>query len=574
MEKLKSFLSVLLCLTMLATFACAGAESAAFQPGTFTGVGHGRNGEISVEVEVSENTIVSVKVVSHSETTGICEAAFERIPAEIVERQSLAVDAVAGATMTSDGMMEAVKNALTAAGADVEALSSVRADAEMKEEEISTDVVIVGAGISGIMAAYELYNAHPETSFIVLEKLGMIGGSLTTSGGAIVGTTSKIHQEQNVATTTDEIAALFAFTSGTEVRTELIKNVFEGSEDLLNMMIDWGAPFSGELAKASAGFSPNICALEAAAKGAGHTEFLAKKIAEDSLDVRTNTKATELIVENGAVCGVIAEDSETRYTIRANAVLLATGGFGSNYELMTEYCPAYSEAIVSSNAGATGDAIMMTRQFGTRVLGEGVMGSPKAAGNGTLITSTYLVNGEGARFINENDNRMIIMNTIAYDQNGTAYYLADSNYAKPEQIEQKVADGLLTPYDSLDAMAEALGMNAETLKTEVVAYNAAVDAGETAAFGLSTMNAAKIEAAPFYAEKVYLRYFGTIPGIEISDTCQVLDGEGNAIVGLYASGELTAGNAFTYRYPGAGIGIGYAASSGKYAANCLMNDMQ
>lgn len=89
MEKLKSFLSVLLCLTMLSAFACAGAESAAFQPGTFTGVGNGCNGEISVEAEVSENTIVSVKVVSHSETTGICEAAFERFPPQSLRSRAL-----------------------------------------------------------------------------------------------------------------------------------------------------------------------------------------------------------------------------------------------------------------------------------------------------------------------------------------------------------------------------------------------------------------------------------------------------------------------------------------------------
>lgn len=119
------------------------------------------------------------------------------------------------------------------------------------------------------------------------------------------------------------------------------------SEELLNMMIDWGAPFSGDLAKASSDFSPNICALNAAGKGAAHTEFLAKKIAEDGLDVRTGTKATELIVKDGVVCGVMAEDSNSRYTIHAKAVLLATGGFGSNPELVAEYCPAYSEAIVS-----------------------------------------------------------------------------------------------------------------------------------------------------------------------------------------------------------------------------------
>lgn len=574
MTKLRTVLSLVLCLAMVFSlnFACAGENT--YHAGSYTGIGNGRNGEITVSVKVSENAIEAIEIASHQETPGICEAAFAKIPAAIIEKQSLAVDAVAGATLTSEGVLAAVINALEQAGADIDALKSTDAEMELTEETLDTDVVIVGAGISGIMAAYELHNTHPEISFVVLEKLDMIGGSLTTSGGAIVGTGSKLHDAAGVKTNTQEIAALFAYTSGEEVRTALIENVFEGSEALLNMMIDWGAPFSGDLAKASADFSPNICALNAAGKGAAHTAFLASKIAEDGLDVRTGTKVTDLIVENGTVCGVLAEDAQSRYTVHAKAVLLATGGFGNNPELMQEYCPAYSNAIVSANAGAEGDGILMTRQFGTQVVGQGVMGSPKAAGNGTLITSSFLVNAEGARFVKENANRMVIMNTIAYEQNGTAYYLADANYANAEQIQKKIADGLLVPYDTLDAMAEALGMNPETLKATVAAYNAAADAGNTLEFGLPAEKATKIEKAPFYAEKVYLRYFGTIPGIEISDTCQVLDGNGNAVPGLYASGELTAGNAFTNRYPGAGIGIGYAANSGKFAAQSLAEELQ
>ena len=573
MRKIHTILALLLCVAIGLAMPCAYASETAYRAGDYTGTGNGRNGAIKVAVKVSENAIESIEIISHQETPGICDAAFEQVPAMILARQSLAVDVVAGATLTSEGVLEAVANALEQAGADISALQTAASDVELTEEEFSTDVVIVGAGISGIMAAYELHNAHPETSVVVLEKLGMIGGSLPASGGAIVGTGSKLHDAAGVKTTTQEIALLFAYTSGTEVRTALIENVFAGSEELLNMMIDWGAPFSGSLSKASSDFSPNVCALNSAGKGAGHTEFLAKKIAEDGLDVRTGTKATELIVKDGVVCGVMAEDSNSRYTIHAKAVLLATGGFGSNPELVAEYCPAYSDAIVSSNAGATGDGILMTRQFGTRVVGEGVMGSPKAAENGTLITSNFLVNGEGARFVKETANRMVVMNTIAYEQNGTAYYLADANYAKPEQIQAKVDAGLLTPYNSLDEMAEALGMNAETLKTNVRDYNAAVKAGSSPEFDLLAEKATVIETAPFYAEKVYLRYFGTIPGIEINDVCQVLDGDGNVISGLYASGELTAGNAFTGRYPGAGIGIGYAASSGKFAAQSLMETL-
>ena len=242
--------------------------------------------------------------------------------------------------------------------------------------------------------------------------------------------------------------------------------------------------------------------------------------------------------------------------------------------MIAEYCPAYTDAMVSSNAGATGDAIAMTEQFGTKVVGEGVMGAPMSTDGNALVTSMFLVNGKGERFISEAEPKYVIQSEVVYNQDATAYYIVDANYSDQEQIQQKVEAGVLTPYDSLEEMAEDLGMDSATLIATVEAYNAAIDAGTDPEFGLPVAKATKIETAPFYADKMWHRFFGTIPGVEINNDCQVLNGEGAPVPGLYASGEATAGNAFTYQYPGAGIGISYAANSGRLAAEDIANALQ
>ena len=119
------------------------------------------------------------------------------------------------------------------------------------------------------------------------------------------------------------------------------------------------------------------------------------------------------------------------------------------------------------------------------------------------------------------------------------------------------------------ALAGDNGIDAEQLQKTIDAYNQAADAGEAIPaleYELAAAKATKVETAPFYIEKVTLRTFGTIPGIEVNDNCQVLDGEGQVVEGLYASGELIAGNAFTRQYPGVGIGVSFAANSGRFAA--------
>ena len=293
---------------------------------------------------------------------------------------------------------------------------------------------------------------------------------------------------------------------------------------------------------------------------------------QNAFDLRLATRAESLIVEDGRVVGVVAADKTQRYEIRAKAVLLATGGFGANSGMMEEYLPLFADGFSSANAGATGDGIAMTRQFGTKIVGDGSMGSVVAPDGSALIASNFLVNLNGERFIGEAEPKYVVQRACSQQPDKAAFYLADADYADMDTINAKIEKGFVKQYDTIEALAADNGIDPVKLQATIDAYNAAADKGEpiaAAEYALPAAKATRIATAPYYVENVTLRTFGTIPGIEVSDLCQVLDAEGNAVEGLYASGELIAGNAFTRQYPGVGVGVSFAANSGRYAAEVI-----
>ena len=544
--------------------ACAGAFAE-----DYTSSAPGMGGDVPVTVSYEDGRITAVTVGENNETPGIGDQTINAIPRRIVEEQSLTADTVAGATVTSNAILTAAEAALTAGGVDMTPFKQKKQPTELVEGEAAkTDIVIVGAGISSLMAAYELKEDYPDLSFIVLEKLDMVSGSLPASGGAIAGISSEYHVRDGVECTTEDFDALFTYTSGTQVRTELVENVYAKSDVLLNRLIEYGTPFTGETEPAST-YSDKVYAIRTENRGQSFADFLNSYVKENTFDLRMGTTATELIVEDGKVAGVVAEDDEQRYDIRAKTVILATGGFGGNPELTEEYLPLFADGVLSTNAGATGDGIVMTCPFGTKIVGDGSMGSIVAPDGSDLIAANFLVNLNGERFVGEGEPKYVLQRAVSQQPEKAAFLITDANYADMDTIAKKIEQGYVKQYDTIEALAEDNGIDAEQLQKTIDAYNQAADAGESIPaleYELAADKATKVETAPFYIEKATLRTFGTIPGIEVNDSCQVLDGEGQAVEGLYASGELIAGNAFTRQYPGVGIGVSFAANSGRFAA--------
>lgn len=571
---MKKIISLVLALLMLTSLASCGAGTASStaastsaSPAQYSVVADGRNGDIAMTVTLEGSTITAVEIKEHSETAGIADAAIETMPSRIVEAQSLAVDTVAGATITSEAILSGVEKALLAAGLDPSAYKAA-ANAELTQGQTEeTDVVIVGAGMAGLMAAYELKEDHPDVSFIVVEKLDMLTGSIPGTGGAIIATTSVLHSADGHECTVQDIIDLFEYTSGTQINRALVSNVYADSDEVLDRLQGYGTNFQSP--QPSSKYSSKVYAYWHENRGQGLAAVLNTYIDANSFDLRLSTTAESLIVEDGRVAGIHVSDRTQEYDIRAKAVILATGGFGSSNEYMEQYLPAFADGYFSTNAGATGDGIAMTAQFGTKVVGEGSMGSIVAPDGSDLIASYFIVNQNGERFIGEGEPKYVVQRAVSQQPDQAAYLLADASYADTDTLNSKIEKGYVKQYDTLEELAKDNGLDTDTLLATVAAYNAAADAGEdipAAEYALSASLATKIETAPFYIEKAVLRTFGTIPGIEVNENCQVLTGSGDVVEGLYAVGELIAGNAFTRQYPGAGVGISWAANTGRYAA--------
>lgn len=546
--------------------------------GAYTGSAKGMNGNMDVTVTLKNGSIETITVDSQNETVGFGDVAVNKLPTRIVESQTVNVDNISGATITSAAIKAAVKQALTNANA-LDNFSSAKKEVDRTAKEDETvDVVIVGAGLTGINAAYELKNNYPDVSYILLEQTDVTTGSLPPSGGAIIATNSKIHDKLGKQSEISDIIEELEAASGHEVNHTLVENVYSNSERILNFLIDNG--FDTETTVQSSGANDKVTALLANDNGEGFALFYEKLLANNSLNLRMHSKATSLLVENGKVTGVAVEDETSTYNIHADAVVLATGGFGYNKQLMAKYAPEYKDYYSRTSAGADGSGFTLTEQFNPTIIGEGVMGPSVAAGiSMERLKAKLVVNENGERFANEENNTEIAA-TMA--SNGyKAFEIVDSDYVDVtgslwpwvESLEEHINKGYAKKYDTLEELTNDMGIDVENLKATIDAYNEAIDKGEELEFGLAAEKAEKIDHAPYYVETLIPFYFGTIPSLKVDNEMHLLDGDGNVVEGIYCAGELTEANIWDTNYPGAGVGISYATYSGPYAAICAMNDL-
>lgn len=556
---MKKLLSMLLCLALAMLCLPAAAEG-------YTASAQGMGGQVPVTVTIEDGKITAVEVGENNETPGIGTNAIEALPGKIVETQSIALDAVTGATITSNAILAAVEDAIDQAGLNAEDFKTPQSAAELPMGEAeATDVVIVGAGMAGLMAACELKTDYPDVDFVLLEKQAGVAGSVPVSGGMIVGVSSELHKKYDAECTTEDIAALMKTTSrGAEINEALIRNVYAKSDLLLERLVEAGADFGDAVSPASP-YSDKVYALTHVGGGSGFGEFLRTLASDGAFDLRLSARAEDLLVEDGKAVGVTVNDGAKRYELRAQAVLLATGGFGNNPELMEEYLPEYLAGNLTVNGGATGDGILFTRQFGTPMVGEGAMGT-----GGNMTAATFMVNEDGKRFMNELTPGYTAHRLVAQMNGEKIFRIADGTFSHLDWAENMAATGYLKKFDSLEEAAEACGINKENLLAEAAAYNEAIAEGRDipTADGeaIPLARASGLSQPPYYVEEVRPTTFGTIMGLQVDESCRLLGGDGSPIPGLYGAGELIAGNAFTGEYAGSGIGISWAANTGRYAA--------
>lgn len=542
---------------------CAAPKSAEgkYKAGTYSGSATGNNGEVKVEVTLTNEAIEKVEIKEHKESAGISDAAIANIPTAIVDGQTLNVETISGATNTSKAIIDAVKEALTSAGVDIESLmKETGGKATVTLEDKTYDVVILGAGGAGLSAAAEAANAG--ASVVVIEKMAFAGGNTLLSYAELACPNNWIQEEKGIQDSPEQFAKEMYEGGGSLAKKELVdiiaNNATKGAEWLRDEI---GVVYQDYLVHEGGHSVPR--AVEPVELGAGMIKPLEAYAINKGADILYSTKAEELIQdESGKVIGVkVSQGDQTAIISANNGVILATGGFGANVEMREEYNTRWEtldDSVMTTNSPAiVGDGIIMAQTIGANLIGmehiqlypfnnpmTGVfygIEAPSWSGEGLIY-----VNQDGNRFVNEVGMRDERAEGILA-QEGMVYAIYNQEVADRMQLEEKFADeyakclegGVFFKADTLEEIAEHYGINAENLVKTMDKYNQGIESN-TDEFGRVTSMVTMKEGPWFILEGV-VSVHHTMGGVEINENAQVLDGKGNVIQNLFAAGEVTGG---------------------------------
>ena len=564
---------MVVCAALLVFSGCSVGKSSANKKlnGTFRGTAQGMRAPIVVDVTLEKGEIKDVTVVQNEDSPVISDAAVNSVPQRICAQQNIEVDKVSGATITSFAIKAAVANALTEAGAVLGPYKK-GSDAVKKEEKKTAedfDVVIVGGGLAGVSAAIE-FARNSNLSVVVLEKEAYTGGSARVCGGGMWVVNSEMNKKVKLDSTKEELIAFYEKRSkGAPLNKKLIANIYDKSAYVFDYFLEGGLPVSEErwyLAHPDSklpvldSLNNNKYPWETGDSGLFHA---VEKIAEGlGVKIRLNSKVTELVTEGGAVTGVKVEDETSKYTLNAKKVILASGGFSRNSELIKKYAPDYTAAFPFTCAGSTGDGFILTENLGVQIVGNGMMGlsgtNPSYGYYGQIGSLVFaakaVVNKEGKDFGLKKAFYADGLKLIIDQTDSMSIGIYESTEKTAERLEKALEAGVAKKFDTLEALASSYGIDEAEFKR--------------------TAETKDIKTGPFYGIVIKPLLIGSIPGIKVDENCRVLDAQNQAIKNLFACGELIFGNVFSGAYVSSGSGVGISAYTGAIAADAVIEELK
>ncbi len=583
---MKKSLAMLMTLLFVLLGTTAWAQS--YTAGVYTAQANGNNGPVTVEVEVSDAEILSVKVTEHAETAGLSDTPIERIPAKIVEGQTLAVDTVSGATNTSNAILKAAEDALAQAGADIEALKAVQEKDETAGEtaERHVQALVIGAGGSGLAAAITLQEQGIET--LVVDKMANAGGATALTGALINGGCSKQQAELGV---TDDVQTMFmdamvygSFQNDARMTWLMVNNTGDS--------VDWLHDTVGVEFEEAINHFPehtNDRAFYPKGKQPGYlTGTMEQHYLSNGGELLLETRAQHLLTEDGRVIGASCSTADGTLNIYADVTLLATGGYGASVALR----PADQMGTLFYGASAsTGDGIIMAEEVGamthymqylksypqgiekpldggnitadgTTFRGNAYI-SPLASQAVTLNDGAIYVNVEGERCMNENMDFVSIKKVTQKQTDMTVYLVMDQKGYDKWMGMMEVSAGL-TPEIVAPWLDADDGKPVFRKGATVAHFNEMVASGKDDDFGRAEMSVGLDSDGPIYIVEQRLRMATSLGGLKTSTSFEVYDENEQAIDGLYACGEVIGGVHGDESMPS--NCVAWAVTSGRLAA--------
>ena len=535
-------------------------ETEQLQDGEWTGSGEGRSGTIIVKVTVENHQVVKVTVVNQSESSfaqetinNICESAVGR-----KVEMSVEVDGITGATLTSTGVIDAINMALKAAmGKPV--------DGNKTYQDGTCDIVVIGAGGAGLSAAVAAAETNGSLKIIVLEKQGIIGGNTNNSTGGINAAETDIQKGLGI----EDSKKMFFDDTMKGGKYENIPSLVENLVEHAPITISWLTGLGADLSDVGLMGGSSVKRTHRPKGGSAIGPHLMKVLNDattnKNIEIRTSNKVLDLLsAVDGSVTGVKVQNANgSTYSLTAKAVIIATGGFGANLEMVTSLQPSLKGFATLNHPGATGDAFgWMTAIGGATIQMANIQIHPTAeATNHILITEAVrgngaiLVNHESKRFCNEMDTRDVVSAAILAQTKGEAFLIFDQGVRKSlAAIETYASQHLLKEGNTIAELANAINIPSADLEATLNRYNVQQKAGVDEDFGRSAAQlTASLETAPYYAVCVTPAIHHTMGGLSVNTNTQVLRTDGTPIPGLYAAGEVTGGLHGANRLGGNGV---------------------
>ncbi|MCI5972274.1 MAG: flavocytochrome c [Anaerococcus sp.] len=520
--------------------------------GTYEGSAKGYGGDIKVKVTLDKGEITDIET-EESETKSVGSAGIERVKEEIIAKNSTDVDRTTGATISSAAFISAVNEALLTAGIDSDKLVAKEIEDDFKTP-IETDVVVVGSGGAGLSAAIQL--AQDGKNVTVVEKAGITGGNSSLASGGMNASETKLQEKEGIPDT-NELFFEDTMKGGHDINNpDLVRKMVDSSSEAIDWLEDNGAPltqlkFSGGQSEMRT-HAPVNDEGKSIPVGSYLVDKLTTKAKELGVDIIYDARVKEILMEDGKAKGVLAETNKGNLTVNAKAVIVASGGFGANMDMVVEYKPEL-EGYVSTNAKSiTGDAVNFLKEAGanfidmdqiqihpTVVQKDGSLISEGLRGEGAI-----LLNQKGERFVDELETRDFVSKTILDQEGKAAYLLVDQKMMDESATIQKYYDkGLLEKAEDYKALAEIIGCDEETVKNTLEKWKEICANNEDPDFGRKGMDKSKsdLSKAPYYLVKIAPGIHHTMGGVEVNTNSEVISKESAPIPGLYAAGEVTGG---------------------------------
>ena len=576
----------------------ASTSSDAGVSGDFTGTAKGFGGDVSVTLTLTDGAITGCTAEGKEETQGVGSEAIAKMPGAIAENGSIAVDGVSGATITSTAIKEAAAAALTAAGLNPDDYkTAVENNATAEDSTVDADVVVVGAGGAGMTAA--ITAAAEGKSVVILESQSMVGGnSVRATGGMNAGKT--VYQDENefgesagVEKTLKTAAEKYA---DNETITALAKTVSEqwaayqanptGYFDSVELMeldtmiggkgindpelvetlcansadaIDWLDEHGITLHNVSSFGGASVKRIHRPVNAEGKTvsvgsymiPLLQENCEKAGVKMMLDTTATEILTDaNGAAVGVKATGaSGETVTVNAKAVVLATGGFGANLDMVVKYKPELKGFMTTNAPGIQGQGIEMAQAIGAATVDmDQIQIHPTVEANtAALITEglrgdgAILINEEGQRFIDEVGTRDVVSAAEIAQTGSYSWLVVDQAMADASSVIQGyIKKGYTVTGATYEELGKAMGVDAAAFAETMEKWNGYVEAKNDPDFGRTSF-ANPLNTAPYYAVKVTAGVHHTMGGLKINANTEVLNEKGEVIPGLFAAGEVTGG---------------------------------